>query len=131
MLPPDLRSAATRTGEALRVRNETVAVAEGSCGGLVSASLLAVPGASAFYAGGAVIYTLAASRAFLAGAVPTLSTQSSLRSYRTGYSFALCRRRRGRLRAPDALNDNAWSAPNPGADQAIRGRIAPRGPWSG
>jgi nicotinamide-nucleotide amidase len=66
---PELLAVAARVGQALKNRGETVGVAEGSCGGLVSAALLAVPGASAYYAGGAVIYTLAASRAFLAGAV--------------------------------------------------------------
>ena len=64
-------AAGERVGRALVARDETVGVAEGSCGGLVSAALLAVPGASAYYAGGAVIYTLAASRAFVAGAIPT------------------------------------------------------------
>ena len=68
-MDPELLAAAARVGQALKDRSETVGVAEGSCGGLVSAALLAVPGASAYYAGGAVIYTLAASRAFLAGAV--------------------------------------------------------------
>ena len=62
---PDLLAVAARVGQALNERGETVGVAEGSCGGLVSAALLAVPGASAYYAGGAVIYTLAANRAFL------------------------------------------------------------------
>ena len=41
-------------------RNETVGVAEGSAGGLISAALLAVPGASAYFVGGAVVYTGAA-----------------------------------------------------------------------
>jgi PncC family amidohydrolase len=50
-------------------RRETVAVAEGSAGGLISAALLAVPGASAYFLGGAVIYT-AASRAGLLGIDP-------------------------------------------------------------
>jgi nicotinamide-nucleotide amidase len=68
-MDPQLLALAARVGQALKDRGETVGVAEGSCGGLVSAALLAVPGASAYYAGGAVIYTLAASRAFLAGAV--------------------------------------------------------------
>jgi nicotinamide-nucleotide amidase len=36
-------------------RKETVAVAEGSAGGLISAALLAVPGASAYFDGGAVV----------------------------------------------------------------------------
>ncbi|MFM7537309.1 MAG: CinA family protein [Acidimicrobiales bacterium] len=60
---------AERVAELLIARNETVAVAEGSCGGLISAALLSVPGASAYYLGGTVIYTLAASRALLAGSV--------------------------------------------------------------
>jgi len=41
----------------LVARNQTVAVAESASGGLVSAALLAVPGASAFYLGGSVVYT--------------------------------------------------------------------------
>lgn len=71
MLTSDLDEVAAQAGALLKARGETVAIAEGSCGGLVSAALLAVPGASDYYAGGAVIYTLAASRAFIAGAVPT------------------------------------------------------------
>lgn len=70
MLDPDLTAAGRRAGEALVRRGETVAVAEGSCGGLVSAALLAVPGASAFYRGGAVIYTGAAVRGLLGTSVP-------------------------------------------------------------
>lgn len=41
----------------LKVRRETVAVSESSTGGLVSAALLSVPGASAYFLGGAVVYT--------------------------------------------------------------------------
>ncbi|MCB1694179.1 MAG: CinA family protein [Pseudomonadales bacterium] len=46
-------------------RGETVSVAESSSGGLISASLLAVPGASGYYRGGSVVYTLPSRRAFL------------------------------------------------------------------
>jgi PncC family amidohydrolase len=41
----------------LKQRRETISVAESSTGGLVSAALLAVPGASAYFLGGAVVYT--------------------------------------------------------------------------
>lgn len=53
-------------GELLKRRRETLAVAESSAGGLINAALVAVPGASAYYLGGAVIYT-AAARAGLLG----------------------------------------------------------------
>jgi PncC family amidohydrolase len=49
----------------LKERGETVAVVETSGGGLISAALLAVPGASAYYVGGAVTYTGTARDAFL------------------------------------------------------------------
>ena len=41
----------------LVARKHTVAIAESASGGLISAALLAVPGASAFYLGGSVVYT--------------------------------------------------------------------------
>jgi PncC family amidohydrolase len=48
---------AERVAELLKQRKETIAVAESSSGGLIAAALLAVPGASAYFAGGAVLYT--------------------------------------------------------------------------
>ena len=44
-------------GQLLKDKGQTVAVSETSAGGLVSAALLAVPGASAYYMGGGVLYT--------------------------------------------------------------------------
>jgi len=49
----------------LKAREDTIAVAESSTGGLISACLLAVPGASAYYLGGGVIYTIEARRELL------------------------------------------------------------------
>src|SRR5277367_1904804 len=49
----------------LKDRRETVAIAESSTGGLISAALLSVPGASAYFIGGSVVYTLKARRAML------------------------------------------------------------------
>jgi len=63
-LPP-LPELALRVADILRARKETVAVAESSAGGLVSAALLAIPGASAYFLGGAVVYTKAARKALM------------------------------------------------------------------
>ena len=49
----------------LKQRGETLAISESSAGGLISASLLAVPGASAFFLGGGVVYTRQARSALL------------------------------------------------------------------
>lgn len=48
---------AEKVGAALKARRQTIAVAESSAGGLISAALLAVPGASAYFIGGGVFYT--------------------------------------------------------------------------
>ena len=49
----------------LIARHETIAVAESSTGGLIAAALLSVPGASAYFVGGAVVYTKVARVALL------------------------------------------------------------------
>ncbi len=61
----DLDPIAARVARRLIARGETIAVSESSAGGLISAALLAVPGASAYFLGGAVVYTGAARQALL------------------------------------------------------------------
>ena len=56
---------ANRIAEQLKARKETIAISESSTGGLVSAALLAVPGASAYFMGAGVIYTREARRILL------------------------------------------------------------------
>lgn len=53
----DLLPLAEKIGALLKQRKETIAIAESSSGGLIAASLLSVPGASAYFLGGAVVYT--------------------------------------------------------------------------
>jgi PncC family amidohydrolase len=60
-----LLTVAARAGALLKARGETIAVAESSTGGLVAAALLAVPGASAYFLGGCVVYTRDARTALL------------------------------------------------------------------
>src|ERR1700682_294582 len=56
-MSPEFMRLAGLIARRLIERRETLAVAESSSGGLISAALLAVPGASAYFLGGAVVYT--------------------------------------------------------------------------
>ena len=60
-----LTKLAVDTAKALRNTQATVAVAESSTGGLISAALVAIPGASEFYVGGSVVYSLPSRRELL------------------------------------------------------------------
>ena len=62
----ELAALADKVGAILKDRKQTIAIAESSTGGLVSAALLAVPGASAYFLGGAVVYTRQSRRLLLA-----------------------------------------------------------------
>ena len=53
----DLESMAAAVAALLKEKGHTVSVSESSAGGLISVSLVSVPGASAYYLGGAVVYT--------------------------------------------------------------------------
>ena len=61
----DLVSIAEKISAVLTERRQTIAIAESSTAGLISAALLAVPGASAYFLGGAVVYTRQSRRVLL------------------------------------------------------------------
>ena len=61
----ELITIAEKIAAQLIARKQTIAVAESSTGGLISAALLSVPGASAYFLGGAVVYTRQARRALV------------------------------------------------------------------
>lgn len=56
---------AEKAGALLKEKRHTIVVAESASGGLISAALLAVPGASAYFVGGAVLYTRQAHKLLL------------------------------------------------------------------
>lgn len=56
----ELHPQAASIADALKARGERIAVADGATGGLIAASLLTVPGAMDFFAGGGVVYSLRA-----------------------------------------------------------------------
>lgn len=99
---------AAALGERLRARGETIAVSESSSGGLVSAALLALPGASAYFMGGAVTYT-ATARGALAGI--TAEQMTGLRSASEPYALLLARTMRERLGTSWGLAETGASGP--------------------
>ena len=65
MTYPSLAGLSHAAATLLIANKHTVSVAESSCGGLISAALVAVPGAAAFYIGGGIIYTARGGKALL------------------------------------------------------------------
>jgi nicotinamide-nucleotide amidase len=99
---------AQRIAARLIERRETIAVAESSTGGLISAALLAVPGASAYFLGGAVVYTASARGALLdIGA----ADMAGLRPASEPYAALLARRVRARLGATWGLAETGATGP--------------------
>jgi len=123
----DLIPAAETIGAQLKARKETVAVAESSAGGLISAALLAVPGASAYYLGGAVVYT-AKARVLLMD-LPRESV-AGMRSASEPYALLLARTARERFGATWGLSETGAAGPtgNPYGDAAGHTCIAIAGP---
>jgi PncC family amidohydrolase len=99
----------TTTGMLLKERKQTLAIAESSAGGLINAALVAVPGASAYYLGGAIVYTLAG-RAALLGL--TAEEMLGIRSASEPYAKLLARRVRENLDATWGLSETGASGPS-------------------
>ena len=104
----DLIPLARGVAERLRARGHNLAEAESSAGGLISASLLAIPGASDYFLGGCVIYT-APARAGLLGL--EASDLEGIRSASEPYAALLAGRLRERLGADWALAESGASGP--------------------
>ena len=124
-----LLPAARAIGGLLKRRGETVAVAESSAGGLIAASLLAVPGASAYFLGGAVTYTKQA-RAGLLGI--TDAEMEGIRSSSEPYALLLARTVRARLGADWGFAETGAAGPsgNRYGDAAGHACLAIAGPGS-
>jgi nicotinamide-nucleotide amidase len=107
-MPPSLGQLGGAVGALLKERKHTVAVAESSAGGLINAALVAVPGASAYYLGGGVIYT-PKGRAVLMGIGKEEIT--GLRSASEPYAALLARRVRASLGTTWGLSETGASGP--------------------
>jgi PncC family amidohydrolase len=123
----ELLPLAERVGQRLKERKETISIAESSSGGLLSAVLLAVPGASAYYTGGAVVYTPKA-RVLLMD-LPREAV-AGMRSASEPYAQLLARTARERFGATWGLSETGAAGPtgNPYGDAAGHTCIALAGP---
>ena len=122
-----LMALAAEVGEALKAQGQKVAVAESSSGGLISAALLSVPGASAYYLGGAVVYTRDARRIL---ADIHNDDMKGIRSASEPYAELLAKRIRERFGCDWALSETGATGPtgNSYGDAAGHSCIAVAGP---
>jgi len=118
---------ARTAADLLRDRGETIAVAESSTAGLISAALVAIPGASAYFVGGGVIYTAAAQRGLLA--IPR-EAMAGLRASTEPYARLGAKTIRERLATTWGLAETGATGPtgNPYGDAAGHSCIAVGGP---
>jgi len=107
-LPP-LHTLAHDVAMLLKARRETVAVAESSAGGLVSAALLAVPGASAYFLGGAVVYSRRAGKALMG---LTAADMEGMRAETEPYARMMAARVRDMHRATWGLCESGAAGPS-------------------
>ncbi|HTG04035.1 MAG TPA: CinA family protein [Bradyrhizobium sp.] len=104
----DLVAIAEQIAAKLIERRQTIAVAESSTGGLISASLLAVPGASAYFLGGAVVYTRDARRILMD--IPD-DAMKGIRSASEPYAKLLASQMRTRFATDWGLSETGATGP--------------------
>lgn len=119
---------AEKLGARLKARGETIAIAELSTGGLVSAALLSVAGASVYFRGGSVIYTAYARSGFLD--IPNPLPPPIERASTEAYALLLADTVRKRLDATWGLGETGATGPtgNRYGDKAGHTCIAVTGP---
>jgi len=123
----ELEALAAEIGAALKERGEKIAVAESSSGGLISAALLSVPGASAYYMGGAVVYT--AKARVLTMDIPREALEG-MRSSSEPYALLLARTQKERFGATWGISETGAAGPtgNPYGDAPGHTCVAIAGP---
>src|SRR3984957_1835450 len=104
----DLVAIAEKIAAKLIERRQTISVAESSTGGLISAALLAVPGASAYYLGGAVVYTRDARRVLME--IPD-EAMKGVRSASEPYAKMLASQIRSRFATDWGLSETGATGP--------------------
>ena len=105
---PDLTAFAAKAGALLKEQGVTVAIAESSTGGIISASLLAQPGASAYFRGGAVVYTREAKQRLAGVSDADIELE---RAATETHALVLARSIRARMDADWAIGETGAAGP--------------------
>ncbi len=104
----DLLPQAERIAAKLKARNETISVAESSTAGMIAAALLAIAGASAYFMGGAVVYTRQSRAALLA---VTDQELTGITPSTEAYALLFARKIRGKLATTWSLGETGTAGP--------------------
>ena len=107
----ELLPQAERIAEKLKARKETVSVGESSTAGLISAVLLAVPGASAYFIGGAVVYTRQSRIELLRVSEAEFAALSGVTPSTEPYALLFARKIRERLGTHWAIGETGTAGP--------------------
>jgi PncC family amidohydrolase len=108
----DLLPLAEKTAALLKERRETVSVAESSTGGLIAAALLAIPGASAYFVGGAVVYTRKSRSALLGIRDAEMKSElGELRAATEAYALLAARRIRDKHATTWGIGETGATGP--------------------
>ena len=99
---------AEKAAALLRAKKQRIAIAESSTGGLISSALLALPGASDYFLGGAIVYTVKSRLVFLGLGEADLA---GMRPSTEPYALLAARRMRERFGADWAIGETGATGP--------------------
>ena len=107
----ELLPQAERIAAVLKARGETISVAESSTAGLISAALLAVPGASAYFMGGAVVYTRASRTELLRVTDEEFAALKGITPSTEPYALLFARKIKERLNTTWSVGETGTAGP--------------------
>ncbi len=107
----DLLPQAERIAAKLKARKETVSVAESSTAGMISAALLAIPGASAYFIGGAVVYTRQSRTELLRVTEAEFAALTGITPSTEPYALLFARKIKERLSTTWAIGETGTAGP--------------------
>jgi len=107
----ELLPQAERIAAVLKARGETISVAESSTAGLISAALLAVAGASAYFLGGAVVYTRASRTELLRVTEEEFAAMAGITPSTEPYATLFARKIKERLDTTWAIGETGTAGP--------------------